>query len=297
MSMAKVSHYTVDMLPTEFSELRKRITFSEPKALGDKGMQQCYLLMDGNQLIVEFPPMRNISGMSQFAEEGQAASGNYTITLSFGSDNPKVEKYHKFLQVLDDVVKDVAMKDKIGTVWMKKKAGSITSEIVDERYSPVIKRKIEDNGEQKYPDSMKIKVNKSRESGQFLVELYDENKELVKDDDYEEELGKGSMVKGIVIYNSVWFSPKGFGIRSTPKVLKTNQKKKIRGYAFIDESDSDNSEEEKEVEKESEKESEKEESDKEESEKEESESEEEEQRPPTPPPVEEKKTRGKKKAN
>lgn len=297
--MSKSNHFTVDMLPESVDELYEAITFSEPKPYGNKGMQQTYIYLNGKTLAVEHSPMKNISGMAQFADDsGKVDDSKYTITLTCGSDDPKVQKYHNFLKNLDEVISMKALKDKIGSVWIKGKK-NISEDTVSERYSPIVKRKIDESGEQKYPDSIKYKINKSLESGSFMVQLFDNKKQMVKDDDYKDELSKGSMVKGIVLFGSVWFGPKGFGVKVTPKVLRTDSEKKIRGYAFVDSDDEDESESTPAPTKaapapvESESESDSEEETKPEPEPE-SDSESEEERPPTPPPVvEKKKTRSK----
>lgn len=290
--MSKSNHFTVDMLPESVDELYDAISFSEPKPYGNKGMQQTYIYLNGKTLAVEHAPMKNISGMAQFADDsGKVDDTKYTITLTCGSDDSKVQRYHNFLKNLDEVISRKALNDKIGSVWIKGKK-NISEDTVSERYSPIVKRKVDESGEQKYPDSIKYKINKSLESGSFMVQLFDNKKQMVKDDDYKDELSKGSMVKGIVLFGSVWFGPKGFGVKVTPKVLRTDSEKKIRGYAFVDSDDSDSEEAPAPakvvapapVESDSESEPEAE---------EESESEEEE-RPPTPPPVvEKKKTRSK----
>jgi hypothetical protein len=287
------------MLPESVDELYEAITFSEPKPYGNKGMQQTYIYLHGKTLAVEHAPMKNISGMAQFADDsGKVDDAKYTITLTCGSDDPKVQKYHNFLKNLDEVISMKALQDKIGSIWIKGKK-NISEDTVSERYSPIVKRKIDENGEQKYPDSIKYKINKSLESGSFMVQLFDNKKQMVKDDDYKDELSKGSMVKGIVLFGSIWFGPKGFGVKVTPKVLRTDSEKKIRGYAFVDSDDEDESDSAPAptkaapapVESESEDESESKPEPEPESE---SESESEEERPPTPPPVvEKKKTRSK----
>lgn len=292
--MSKSNHFTVDMLPQTVEELYDAISFSEPKPYGNKGMQQTYISLHGKPLAVEHKPMKNISGMSQFEDDsGKIDDSKYTITLTFGSEDPGVQRYHNFLKNLDEVIRQKSMKEKIGSIWIKGKK-TISEDTVSERYSPIVKRKIDENGEQKYPDSIKYKINKSLESGSFMVQLFDNKKQLVRDDDYKDELSKGSMVKGIVLFGSVWFGAKGFGVKITPKVLRTDSEKKIRGYAFVDSDDeSDNETVESKpaqvsahvsapVESESEDETEA-------VAEPESESESEEERPPTPPPVVEKK--------
>lgn len=293
--MSKSNHFTVDMLPESVDELYDAVTFSEPKPYGNKGMQQTYIYLNGKTLAVEHAPMKNISGMAQFEDDsGKIDDSKYTITLTCGSDDTKVQRYHNFLKNLDDVIRRKALKDKIGGVWIKGKK-QISEDTVSERYSPIVKRKVDENGEQKYPDSIKYKINKSLESGSFMVQLFDNKKQMVKDDDYKDELSKGSMVKGIVLFGSVWFGAKGFGVKVTPKVLRTDSEKKIRGYAFVDSDDSDSEApapaKAAPVEVESESEDEPEPAPVES----ESESESEEERPPTPPPVvEKKKTRSSK---
>lgn len=292
--MSKSNHFTVDMLPESVDELYDAVTFSEPKPYGNKGMQQTYIYLNGKTLAIEHAPMKNISGMAQFEDDsGKIDETKYTITLTCGSDDPKVQKYHNFLKNLDEVIRRKALKDKIGSIWIKGKK-QISEDTVSERYSPIVKRKIDENGEQKYPDSIKYKINKSLESGSFMVQLFDNKKQMVQDDDYKDELSKGSMVKGIVLLGSVWFGAKGFGVKVTPKVLRTDSEKKIRGYAFVDSDDEDTPAPVKAAPAPVETESEDEPVPQPEPESE-SESESEEERPPTPPPVvEKKKTRSSK---
>jgi hypothetical protein len=282
------------MLPESVDELYDAVTFSEPKPYGNKGMQQTYIYLNGKTLAIEHAPMKNISGMAQFEDDsGKIDETKYTITLTCGSDDPKVQKYHNFLKNLDEVIRRKALKDKIGSIWIKGKK-QISEDTVSERYSPIVKRKIDENGEQKYPDSIKYKINKSLESGSFMVQLFDNKKQMVQDDDYKDELSKGSMVKGIVLLGSVWFGAKGFGVKVTPKVLRTDSEKKIRGYAFVDSDDEDTPAPVKAAPAPVETESEDEPVPQPEPESE-SESESEEERPPTPPPVvEKKKTRSSK---
>lgn len=287
---SKVSVYTVEQLPTTVEGLRAKITWSEPKPLGDMGMQQSYLMYDGTQLMLQFPRMRNISGLKRWEKtKGKPEDGtNDNITLSMGGDDAKVKLFNEFLNNLDTLVQEEALSTKSG-IWVKTKGkGQVTRELVESNYNSIVSHSVDDNGEQKYPDSFKLKLGKARDTNAYLLELYDEGRVRVRDEDFDDELGKGSMVRGIILFNGVWFGKTGFGVRLTPKQLQTNQQKKLRGFAMIEESDDDDDDEETETVEETQVEP------KEESE-EEDEEESEDERPPTPPPVVEKKTRGKKK--
>jgi len=289
----KVLPLRIEDIPTTVEGLRSKITWSEAKPLGDMGMQQSYLMYDGTQLMIQFPRMRNISGLKRWEKtKGKPEDGtNDNITLSMGGDDAKVRLFNEFLNNLDTLVQEEALTSKSG-IWVKTKGKTnVTRELVESNYNSIVSHSLDDNGEQKYPDSFKLKLGKARDTGSYLLELYDESKVRVRDEDFDDELGKGSMVRGIILFNGVWFGKTGFGVRLTPKQLQTNQQKKLRGFAMIEESSDDEDEVEKDEVEETEAEP------KEESESEsEAEESDEEERPPTPPPVVEKKSRGKKKS-
>lgn len=215
--------------------LVKLLNFSEAKPYGK--IQKTFLTFNGKPLKVQTPKMRSPGGMYQYRDEEKPNDETKdSISLSFGGENEQVQEFHKFCKMLDEAILKMAS-EQMAPVWVGKK--SISLEGAKDKYTPIAsfskdKGKSEPNG--KYPDSIKIKLGK--DSGKYYCDLYDENKNLIPDSEFANQLTKGCECAAIVKFAHVWFGKTGFGVTITPEQLKTDKKASGgRRYGFAESDD------------------------------------------------------------
>lgn len=199
----------------------------------EHGGLQVRVSYDKNSLTLQTPKMKSPFGafLSQMTENDPE---KYYLEMSFGGENPLLEKFHTKLKELDDKMLDAGQEN--SQKWFAKK--KISRELAEDKYSKCIRRfKDPDTKEEtgKYPDTFRVKIPKSQD-GRPQVEVYDKNQERVNVKSMEELLElvpKGTYVKAIVQCSNVWVTQKyGMGWRLVQlKIFPSGQ---MSNYSFID---------------------------------------------------------------
>ena len=209
----------------------EEIEISALKLLGkEKNIKRMNLTLEGSECYVQFPRSRAPFGPSCFNKDGN--EGTWNLDISLKDDHPLLVKIET---LVEQVKKHVGENSK--EIWGKKKSADFLNDCFK---SPITPTKEGTD----YPPRVKLQLPKR--NGEFDVEVYNQNKELV-DVDYIE---KGCEVIPIVQLSHVWFVGSDFGIKFKAALVKVYKKEKLSGYNFIDSSDEDSSEvdEEEEVE-------------------------------------------------
>ena len=215
----------IKLAPTK-EALKKLISFSDDKPLGDKGMFHNYVKFNGSKLIIQTATMKNISGLKQWpVDKSKPELGtNDNIVLSYKSDEEN-QAFNKFNRMLDELLMEFAMGE-YSMMWLKKDKPS--KDVVEDKYSKIVKS----DSTGKYPDTFTVALKKYE--GRYSVELYDKSKQRVSEEDFGKELEKGSEQKCLIIYQSVWHGKSGFGLKLVPIQIQSFTQTKIRGFAFIE---------------------------------------------------------------
>jgi hypothetical protein len=215
----------IKLAPTK-DALKKLISFSEDKPLGDKGMFHNYVKFNGSKLIIQTSTMKNIAGLKQWpVDKNKPELGtNDNIVLSYKSDEEN-QAFNKFNRMLDELLVEFAMGE-YSMMWLKKDKPS--KDVVEDKYSKIVKS----DSTGKYPDTFTVALKKYE--GRYSVELYDKSKQRVSEEDFGKELEKGSEQKCLIIYQSIWHGKSGFGLKLVPIQIQSFTQSKIRGFAFIE---------------------------------------------------------------
>jgi hypothetical protein len=185
------------------------LTFSDVKV--DKYNKKMVFVnrAGGKKVLIQTPKMFNVFGVKRWHSEGtDTKDDSFAVELSFSGkeSNPELQKFHKVLSDLDNLVKEEAFKNR--STWLGKP--KISKESIEETmYIPTLKVSIDKNGDLlEYPDRFKVKFDKDRESGKFVsskknnneIKVFDEDKQEINfdADNIESIMGKGSYLTSVV---------------------------------------------------------------------------------------------------
>ena len=216
----------------------KKVSFSAPKNLSDKGGKILYLNYDNAPLSIKTPEL-TLEWDAMFYEGATPDCGKYSVSVKFDNlDDKSQSDMHSVLNELDNVLLKSCYENR--AVWLKK--AGITEEGIKLLYTPLIKRSVDkETGEVngKWPDEFRFKMVKRE--GVYQFKMFDENNALIdlSDMDVTEIMKRGSKVKAVLRCNGVWISGGKFGCTWKAQQLKVEAPKKMKECAF--ESDDDDS--------------------------------------------------------
>jgi hypothetical protein len=228
-----------------------KLTFKEVRTMKDIGAQFAPVEYEGRKLYLQTPEMLVPYGIGQYkGKDGEEPDENapWTVDLSFvgHEENTEIGDFMTKLQEVEEVLREAAFQNK----WkkdnknpdLKKRNKSVSKEVIRNAVSFQVRyatgpKAVDAEGNPKYPPTMKVKVPCVK--GNFLCEVYDEDKNPVTDRPLNEMLTKGSRAKCLLECGAVFI---GASISLTWKLsqVKVRQTGRMAGYGFIDDSDADN---------------------------------------------------------
>jgi hypothetical protein len=225
-----------------------KLAFKEVRTMKDIGASFAPVEYEGKKLYLQTPEMLVPYGIGQYkGKDGEEPDENapWTVDLSFAGheENTEISEFMTKLQKVEDVLREAAFENKwkkdAKNADMKKRNKSVSKEVIRNavsfqvRYSTSAKA-VDAEGNPKYPPTMKVKVPCAK--GNFLCEVYDEDKNPVTDKPLNEMLTKGSRAKCLLECGAVFI---GASISLTWKLsqVKVRQTGRVAGYNFIDDSD------------------------------------------------------------
>ena len=217
--------------PAAFST--KNVSLSAVKVM-DSGAKQAYLNYDGRSLLMQVGSLETPFGLSVF-DKAPGAPPKFTVELKLrGHDDPsaypKVAQIYQAMNALDEYMIDQGQKN--CRQWFKADA---SRDMVKMMYSPSVRYSRDADGNLKpYPPTLKVQLRKRNDV--FETEVYDENKQLLKDVPMEDIIVKGARLTLLIQCTGVWFAGGKFGLSwKAVQVLADSVPQRIRGFAFVDE--------------------------------------------------------------
>lgn len=209
-----------------------KVTFSEPKTL-ESGGKQAYINYNGGMFVMQTPVCRLPYGLSVFDKQGPV---KYSMDLSFdGYDsNEKMKQFFDAMSALDNHMLDQAV---INTQkWFKR---SLTREVLENLYTPCIKYAKDKDGNQKpYPPTLKVQLRQKRDTSDFEVQVYDDEKKPVLNPVMQELIVKGAQLKCLIQCTGVWFAGGKFGLSwKATQICLDSVPQNAGKFTFIDDDD------------------------------------------------------------
>lgn len=167
------------------------------------------------KIVLALPRLTLPFGVSEY-------SGRKSLQFSLKSD-PKVDEFRDFLSALD--LQNVQKAVNNNTSWFKK---SLSAEAVQELYNPSLKQPND-----KYPPMFRARFPTHPDTGAFMGDVYDKNRNLV----HERVITNGCEVEAIVELVGLYFVAKEFGMSWKVVQLKVFPNERLKGYSFLCDSD------------------------------------------------------------
>ena len=212
-----------------------KLSFSSVK--DRNGRKSVYLYYDKKRLYLQLPKLRAPFGVSSYKN-----SEKKHLDLSLSGVDPRddIAQVIEKLRAIDTFIVGAGVKN--STEWFGSKKDK---ETVNGNYSKSVREST--NKEKSYPPTFRQKFVRDRE-GNYTVVVFDSKKEVVdlETSDLEEVVTKGTEVKSLVQVVGLWFMErKGevqFGVDYRAYQMKvTPPQQRIKGYAFLDDSDAEDS--------------------------------------------------------
>ncbi len=181
-----------------------------------------------NLTVTVSTPLHVPYGLNVFDKQGPV---KYSVDVSLRGyeDNPKVKQIYDFFNALDEYMIDQGVAN--SKQWFK---SPLTRDVVKAFYTPCLRwAKDADGNVKNYPPTVKLQLR--QREGKFDVELYDENKNEIRNRRLEDILVKGAQITTLIQVTSVWFAGSKFGL--SWKALQIRMDKipdTIRGYSIQD---------------------------------------------------------------
>lgn len=211
----------------------KNVSLSAMKVM-DSGAKQAYLNYDNRPLLMQVGSLETPFGLSVF-DKAPGAPPKYTVELKLrGHDDPagfpKVAQIYQAMNALDEYMIDQGQKN--CRQWFKADA---SRDMVKMMYSPSVRYSRDADGNLKpYPPTLKVQLRRRNDA--FETEVYDENRQLLKDVPLEDVIVKGSRLTMLIQCTGVWFAGGKFGLSwKAVQILADSVPQRIRGFAFVDE--------------------------------------------------------------
>ena len=208
----------------------QKISFSQMKSL-DSGGKQAFVNYDGSMFVMQTPNCSLPFGMSAFDKAGPV---KYSVELSLrGHDEvgSKVQQWFQTLNGLDEHMIDQGVKN--SKQWFK---ADLSRDVIKAFYTPMVRYSKDKDGNVKpYPPNVKLSLRKKRDSSDFDVQCYDDQRELYRGIPLEELLVRGAQMTSLIQCTGVWVAGSKYGlswklVQSVISSLPQNS----RRFAFVD---------------------------------------------------------------
>lgn len=211
-----------------------KITYGPPKVL-DNGGRIIPVFHKNSPLIIQIPILKSPYGISRWeSDKGGATKCN--LDLSFGDyqQNTDLGQFMNIMKSMDQKLIEDGLTNSM--TWFNKKIKTI--DILEALYTPIVKHYKDKETQEisdKYPPTFKMQL--PYKDGKYTCEVYDKEKNRVELTGLDL---KGSKVVAIVQCTGIWVAGGKFGCTWKAMQMKIEQNKsKISGYAFIEDSDDD----------------------------------------------------------
>jgi hypothetical protein len=209
----------------------KNVSLSAVKVM-DSGAKQAYLNYDNRPLLMQVGSLETPFGLSVF-DKAPGAPPKYTVELKLrGHDDPaafpKVAQIYQAMNALDEYMIDQGQKN--CRPWFKTDA---SREMVKMMYSPSVRYSRDADGNLKpYPPTLKVQLRRRNDA--FETEVYDENRQLLKDIPLEDVIVKGARLTLLIQCTGVWFAGGKFGLSWKAVQIRADKvPARMRGPAFL----------------------------------------------------------------
>jgi hypothetical protein len=233
-----------------------KLSFREPRKMEGIGARFAGVEYDGKKLYLQTPEMSIPYGASQFKDPGAEEANPdapWTLDLSFQGENENadVKGLREKLEQVRNCVLEAAHQNK----WIvdkknkdkTKRNKSVSKEVLNQMASQQIREtdKLDDEGNPKYPATMKVKLPCYK--GNFGFSVYDSEKEAVdlESRKLDEILSKGCRGKCLLECGSVFIGATISLTWKMSQIIVKQSSRSLGGFAFIEDSDDEGVSEEK----------------------------------------------------
>ena len=225
----------------------KNLKFSDPRKVGNNGVQVVYVNYGGgmNSLYVQPPRVDLKWDPTYYADNDE--NGKFTVEFALpgvGTDD-QITPFHDKMKEFDELMIDKAYDNR--ATWFKN-GKKLTRDMIENVYTPMIKVSVDsETGEPdgKWPPAFKFKIKK--QNSKFTCNVFDSSKNQLNVDNTEAEdfvdlktvLVKGATVNLILKCVSVWLINGKFGVTWQAEQIMVTQKPSVslNGCAFLNEDD------------------------------------------------------------
>jgi hypothetical protein len=215
------------------------LTASAPKQLnpmGAKSINVNYKFPEGQSPItIQTSWMRSFGINKWLNPQDESAPPKLSVTLSFQGveTDGKIGELKDVLQGIDEWAIDTAHKN--SWEWLKTKSAprdTIAFNYTRSFKFPVDKETGEPNGK---PATMKIKLDRSRDSGDYTAVFFNKDRKPIDSNDVETVFTMGSKVRALIQCTGFWVAAGKFGLSWRLKQMIIDPSSRIgKEYAFND---------------------------------------------------------------
>ena len=208
----------------------QKISFSAMKML-DSGGKQAYVNYDGAMFVMQTTSCRVPFGMSVFDKAGPV---KYSVDITLdGYDDPssKMGKFYAMLSTLDEFMIEQGVRN--SKQWFK---SELSRDVIKAFYTPVLKwSKDKDGNVKPYPPNVKLNLRKKRDSTDFEVQCYDDQRTLYRGIPLEELLGRNTQMTSLIQCTGVWVAGSKYGLSwKLVQAMITELPQSARGLTFVE---------------------------------------------------------------
>jgi len=225
----------------------KNLKFSDPRKVGNNGVQVVYVNYGGgmNSLYVQPPRVDLKWDPTYYADNDE--NGKFTVEFALpgvGTDD-QITPFHDKMKAFDELMIDKAYDNR--ATWFKN-GKKLTRDMIENVYTPMIKVSVDsETGEPdgKWPPAFKFKIKK--QNSKYTCNVFDSSKNQLNVDNTEAEdfvdlknvLVKGATVNLILKCVSVWLINGKFGVTWQAEQIMVTQKPSVSltGCAFLKDDD------------------------------------------------------------
>ena len=225
----------------------KNLKFSDPRKVGNNGVQVVYVNYGGgmNSLYVQPPRVDLKWDPTYYADNDE--NGKFTVEFALpgvGTDD-QITPFHDKMKAFDELMIDKAYDNR--ATWFKN-GKKLTRDMIENVYTPMVKVSVDsETGEPdgKWPPAFKFKIKK--QNSKFTCNVFDSSKNQLNVDNTEAEdfvdlktvLVKGATVNLILKCVSVWLINGKFGVTWQAEQIMVTQKPSVslNGCAFLKDDD------------------------------------------------------------
>ena len=197
----------------------------------DSGGKQAYVNYDGGMFVVQTPSCRLPFGMSAFDKAGPV---KYSVELSldgYSEEGSKMKQFHDAMAVLDDYMIEQGVRN--SRQWFK---GDLSRDVIKAFYTPMIRyAKDKDGNTKPYPPNVKLTLRKKRDSDEFDVHCYDDQRNLYRGIPLEELLVRGAQMTSLIKCTGVWVAGSKYGLSWKLDQAMITSLPQSRSFKFVDE--------------------------------------------------------------